>query len=77
MISDKLNKSGFEILHTEYVDFVGAIVILLAKYLKINLKYKKNTVIFYDKTVFKIFKYLDYLFKKIYGKNILVVARAK
>ena len=58
--------------HTgRYVDFVGAIVILLAKYLKINLKYKKNTMknFFMIKLFFKYLSTCNYLFKKYTEKT--------
>lgn len=70
----KLKENGFEIKHVEYVDFVGSIVLSVTKFLRIKLSYNKNLTIFYDKTVFKTFKYLDYIFKNIFGKNILIVA---
>ena len=70
----KLERNGFQIKHVEYVDFIGSLVITFTKLLRIKLGYSKNLTIFYDKTIFKFFKYLDLFFKNIFGKNILIVA---
>ena len=70
----KLEVNGFQIKHIEYVDFIGSLVIAITKLLRIKLRYSKNLTIFYDKTIFKYFKYLDFFFQNIFGKNILIVA---
>jgi cyclopropane fatty-acyl-phospholipid synthase-like methyltransferase len=70
----KLEGNGFRIIHVEYVDFIGSLVIAVTKFLRIRLNYSKNLTIFYDRSIFKLFKYLDFFFKNIFGKNILIVA---
>ena len=74
---DKLKKSNFEIDKVEYVDFIGSLVLIIFKILGVNPNYSKNRLIFYDRSVFKVFKFLDIFTRKIFGKNILVVANVK
>ena len=76
-LSKKLENSNFNIEKIEYVDFIGSVVLLIFKILRLDLNYKKSRLIFYDKSVFRLFKYLDMLTKNIFGKNILVVANVK
>ena len=71
---NKLNYSGFKIESSQYVDFIGWLVLIIFKYLKITPKFNKKLIIFYDKYVFRFFKNFDFLFKRIVGKNLLVVA---
>lgn len=73
----KLENTGYEITHIEYVDFIGSLVIKITKLFRVNISFNKKLIIFYDKFVFKFFKYLDFIFKNRYGKNILIVANAK
>ena len=74
---EKLKKSNFEIDSVEYVDFIGSLVLIIFKILRVNPNYSKNRLIFYDRSVFKVFKFLDVFTRKIFGKNILVVANVK
>lgn len=71
----KIKKSNFKILSSEYVDSVGWLVLFLSKFLKIDLKYDEKRLIFYDKYIFRTFKYFDIFFKNLFGKNILIVAK--
>ena len=71
----KIKKSNFKILSSEYVDSVGWLVLFLSKFLNIDLKYDEKRLVFYDKYIFRVFKYFDIIFKNLFGKNILVVAR--
>tara|TARA_B110000008_G_scaffold252327_1_gene266825 strand:+ start:791 stop:1468 length:678 start_codon:yes stop_codon:yes gene_type:complete len=59
------------------VDFIGWMVVFLSKALRIKLDFSKNKIIFYDKFIFKNFKYLDLVFKRIIGKNLLIVLSKK
>ena len=72
-----LSKSNFEIESIFYADFIGWLVLLIAKILKINLDFNQKKIIFYDKFIFKNFKYLDFILKNFIGKNIFVVAEKK
>ena len=76
-LSEKLEKNNFKIEKVEYVDFIGSIVLIIFKILRLNLDYKKTRLIFYDKSVFRIFKYLDVFTKNLFGKNILIVANVQ
>lgn len=59
------------------VDFVGWAVILLSKLLPMKLDFSKNKIVFYDRFIFKYFKYLDFIFKNVIGKNLLIVLSKK
>ena len=73
LILDLVNTDKVEIQHIHWVDFVGWATLLISKVIRLNLKFNKDSIIFYDKFLFKPLKYLDLLFKYIIGKNILVV----
>tara|TARA_B100001996_G_scaffold381143_1_gene369980 strand:- start:94 stop:765 length:672 start_codon:yes stop_codon:yes gene_type:complete len=73
----KLDIAGFHVEKVEYVDFIGAVVLFIFKLIKITPSYNKNRLIFYDKTIFKFFKYIDLATKYFFGKNILVIASLK
>ena len=76
-LHSKLKSSNFEILDSRYVDFIGWFTLITFKIFRIKPKFNKKLIIFYDKFFFKFLKYLDIIFKKVIGKNILVVARKK
>jgi len=59
------------------VDFIGWAVILLSKLLPIKMDFSKNKIVFYDKFIFKYFKYLDLIFKNVIGKNLLIILSKK
>ncbi len=73
-ISEKLVNSGFIVESIEFVDFVGWLVLIIFKFFKIKPQFNKKLIIFYDKYIFRYLKILDYFFKKLLGKNILIVA---
>ncbi len=62
-------------MESRYVDFIGWFTLIIFKILKIQPKFNKKLIIFYDKVFFKFLKYLDIVFKNLIGKNILVVAK--
>lgn len=70
----KLKDGGFEIISCEYVDFIGWLTLLMSKVFKLNLDFNDEKIFFYDKFIFPTLKYLDIIFKKLTGKNILLVA---
>ena len=74
-LHSKLKSANFEILESRYVDFIGWFTLIIFKILKIQPKFNKKLIIFYDKFFFKFLKYLDIVFKNLIGKNILVVAK--
>ena len=69
--------ANLEINQIISVDFVGWAVILLSKLLPIKMDFSKNKIVFYDKFIFKYFKYLDLIFKNVIGKNLLIVLSKK
>lgn len=71
----KLEKAGFKTTKVQYFDFVGSVVLTLSKLLNLKLNFSKKRLLFYDKYIFKYFKYLDLIFQNLFGKNILIVAR--
>ena len=74
-LHSKLKSANFEILESRYVDFIGWFTLIIFKILKVQPKFNKKLIIFYDKVFFKFLKYLDIIFKNLIGKNILVVAK--
>ena len=73
-LSHALENSQFEIKEIHYVDFIGWAVLLTSKILKLDLDFNKERIIFYDRFIFRFFKFLDYIFKYFIGKNIFVEA---
>ena len=56
-----------------FVDFIGWAVIAISRILRVNLDFSKKRIIFYDRFIFKNFKFLDVFFNKIIGKNLLII----
>ncbi len=56
-----------------FVDFIGWAVIAITKIFRVNLDFSKKRIIFYDRFIFKNFKFLDVFFNKIIGKNLLII----
>tara|TARA_B100001564_G_scaffold344216_1_gene341562 strand:- start:3221 stop:3898 length:678 start_codon:yes stop_codon:yes gene_type:complete len=67
-------------LHIEkiyYVDFIGWITLLISKALRLKINFSPKKIEIYDKLIFKHFSFLDKIFSKIIGKNILIVLSKK
>jgi len=69
-----LISNNFQIEQLYFVDFIGWAVLLISKILRINLNFEKRPIKFYDKYIFKSFKFLDIFTKNIIGKNLFVIA---
>ena len=69
-----LISNNFQIEQLYFVDFIGWAVLLISKILRINLNFEKRPIKFYDKYIFKSFKFLDIFTKNIVGKNLFVIA---
>jgi len=69
-----LISNSFQIKQLYFVDFIGWVVLLTSKILRINLNFEKRSIKFYDKYIFKSFKFLDIFTKNIIGKNLFVIA---
>lgn len=71
MLSEKLNKAGFQIAETKYADSIGYFATLLYKMLdngegSVNLRMLK----LYDKWVFPLSRLLDLVVAPLFGKNV-------
>ena len=73
-LEDLLISNNFCIEQIYYLDFIGWAVLLISKFLRINLSFNKKSIKFYDKYIFKTFKFLDIFTKNIIGKNLFVIA---
>lgn len=66
-------KTNLHIEKIYYLDFIGWFVLLISKALRIKLNFSPKKIKIYDKLIFKHFLFLDKIFYRIIGKNILVV----
>ena len=69
-----LVSNNFKVQKIHFVDFIGWSVLLLSKLFNLRLDFDQKKIIFYDKFIFKSFKFFDILFKNLIGKNLFVVA---
>ena len=76
-IVELLNSNSFEIEKIFFVDFTGWIVLFFLKMFRVKLDFDKRKIKFYDKFIFRTFKFTDYFFKNIIGKNLFIVASKK
>ena len=76
-VTELLESNKFKIEKVFYVDFIGWWVLLLSKILKLDLGFDKKKIKFYDKYIFKFFKFIDHVTKNIVGKNLFIVATKK
>jgi len=76
-IVELLNSNSFEIEKIFFVDFIGWIVLFFLKMFRVKLDFDKRKIKFYDKFIFRTFKFTDYFFKNIIGKNLFIVASKK
>ena len=76
-IVELLNSNSFEIEKIFFVDFIGWIVLFFLKTFRLKLDFDKRKIKFYDKFIFRTFKFTDYFFKNIIGKNLFIVASKK
>ena len=76
-LESKLVQSNFVIEASYYVDFIGWLTLLTSKVLRLNLGFDRRKIIFYDRFIFRPFRFLDVFLSRIIGKNLLVVARKK
>ena len=76
-VVELLNSNSFEIEKIFFVDFIGWIVLFFLKMFRVKLDFDKRKIKFYDKFIFRTFKFTDYFFKNIIGKNLFIVASKK
>lgn len=74
-LSEQVRLAGFEIKEARYVDSVGFIAALVFKYIgNKNGALNKNAVILFDRLAFPVSLLLDLATKRLFGKNLLIVA---
>lgn len=78
----KLNEAGFDVVACQYVDSIGFLAWWTTRIRGYNSRNKfgnnNNELKIYDRYIYPFSKLLDRLgFKYLFGKNILVVAKAK
>lgn len=74
-LSEQVSSAGFKIKEARYVDSVGFIASLVFKYIgNKDGALNKNAVILFDRVVFPVSLLLDLATKRLFGKNLLIVA---
>ena len=63
-LSQKIRSSGFIIENAEYIDSIGFFASYLYKLINQNGKISINSIVFYDKFIFKISRFFDIFFSK-------------
>lgn len=58
----------------QYADSVGFLVALLYKLVNRNGKLNRTSLLFFDKFLFPISRFLDLFFRGIFGKNVFIIA---
>ena len=75
-LTEKMRKSGFEILDSRYVDSLGFLAALVYKYCgNREGDLNETTLKIYDRIVFPVSRFLDSLTSHLFGKNLLVIAK--
>jgi len=72
-----LENMGFKMVLAEYVDCLGFFCWLLYKWFPLanNGNINSKTTILFDRIIFPLSKQLDYVFKRLFGKNLLLIAK--
>ncbi|MDR0458436.1 MAG: class I SAM-dependent methyltransferase [Burkholderiaceae bacterium] len=74
-LAEIVKKAGFKILDAQYVDSIGFFAALIFKLFgNQDGDVNKKGLILFDKFVFPVSKIVDWFTKKIFGKNVFVVA---
>lgn len=73
-LKQKALNAGFQIHSIFYQDSLGFFLALLFKIINNNGKVNGKSLIFYDRFLFKISRFLDFFFKNWFGKNIVLIA---
>jgi len=79
MLKKICDQNDLEIEDMKFFDSSGFFILLIMKFLRIDSckKITAKNLIFYDKIFVKINIILDLIFRKICGKNIILIARKK
>jgi SAM-dependent methyltransferase len=74
-LSEQIKSAGFEVKEARYVDSIGFIASLVFKYVgSKDGSLNRNAVILFDRLAFPVSLLLDLITKKLFGKNLLIVA---
>jgi len=77
-LAEKMHLAGFEVLKNEYVDSAGFLASLLFKAFGSDSgAINRNALIAYDRYAFPVSRLMDKLFKRWFGKNVLLLARRR
>jgi SAM-dependent methyltransferase len=75
-LCEKVRLSGFEVIRNEYVDSAGFLASLLFKISGNNSGViNREALIAYDRYAFPLSRLLDRVLNRIFGKNVLLIAR--
>ena len=79
MLKKICDQNDLDVENISFFDSVGFIILLIIKFLTRDSckKITAKNLIFYDKIIVRINIILDLIFKKICGKNIILIARKK
>jgi SAM-dependent methyltransferase len=69
-----VRSAGFRMLHSEYVDSLGFVASLMYRLAGRDGEVSPRSVAVYDKLVFPVSRILDHVFRRSFGKNLLLVA---
>lgn len=74
-LSEQVNSAGFEIKEARYIDSIGFIASLVFKYIgNKDGALNRNAVILFDRVAFPVSLLLDLATKRLFGKNLLIIA---
>lgn len=72
---DKLKKSGFRVINSNYFDSLGFFLALIYKFIGSKHRIPHSTfLLLFDKFLLPISKFMDVIVRRRFGKNLLVVA---
>ncbi len=79
MLKKICDQNDLDVENISFFDSVGFIILFFMKFLRIDSckKITAKNLIFYEKIIVKINIILDLIFRKICGKNIILIARKK
>jgi SAM-dependent methyltransferase len=73
-LAARVQEAGFRVRQAEYVDCLGFLAALAYRLLRRDGSVTARSVIAYDRAVFPVSRALDPLFRRAFGKNVLLVA---
>jgi 2-polyprenyl-3-methyl-5-hydroxy-6-metoxy-1,4-benzoquinol methylase len=74
-LAEKVARAGFTIIKNEYVDSLGFIAAWVFKKLGRQNQPTQRQIFLYDRVLFPVSRVFDLVFKKMFGKNVLLIAK--